>query len=178
MIRQPLNPRRLQLLSQREVRLITAIGETVFPKIDGMPSVSEAKVVEYFDDLLVHLPFKEKLLIRSLLTPIEVQMLVFNGMSPKLFTRASHEERQRNLEGWESSNIFQRRIVFMAVRTLLLWAYVDSREFEQSVGYDSGTQATLRRQRQALAVKHTLQTVKSSESPVETLDNETGSAAE
>jgi hypothetical protein len=178
MIRQPLNPRRLQLLTKREVRLITAIGDTVFPKIEGMPSVSEAKIVEYFDDLLVHLPFKEKLLIRSLLTLIELQMLAFNGFSPKLFTQASQEERERNLAGWESSSIFQRRIVFMAVRTLLLWAYVDSREFEQSVGYDSGTQATLRRQRQSEAVKRTIDTVATGESAEIRFENETGSAAE
>ena len=124
----------------------------MFPS-DGtdMPSVEEAQVVEYFDDLLVNLPLKEKFLIRSLVALLELQSLFFNGARPKLFTQAEQHEREENLRGWENSRFFQRRMVFMAIRTLLLWAYVDSQEVERQMGYVPGTKRTRERQEAAKA---------------------------
>lgn len=119
-----------------------------------MPSSAEVEVVEYFDDLLVHLPFQEKLLIRGLILLLEVQPLVFNAPRPKLFSRATAEERYQNLRSWEKSSVFQRRLVFMAIRTLLLWAYVDSQEAERDMGLGGGgTGATERRNRMRLAAQ-------------------------
>lgn len=138
--------RKLQVLTLREARVLRALAETIFPS-DGtdMPSVDDAEVVEYFDDLLAHLPFKEKALIRCLIVLLEVQPLAFNGLRPKLFTRATVAERTRNLSGWETSAIFQRRLVFMAIRTLMLWAYADSQEVERGMGFQSGTRRTAER---------------------------------
>ncbi len=139
--------RRLKVLTRREARVVEAVAETIFPS-DGseMPTVQEAQVVEYFDDMLEHLELKEQFLIRSLVALLEVQTLVFNGTRPKLFTRASPEERTKNLLGWETSSIFQRRLVFMAIRTMLLWAYVDSQEAERDMGFVPGTRRTAERQ--------------------------------
>ena len=111
-----------------------------------MPSVDEAEVIEYLDDLLSHLQLKERLLIRGLVALLEVQMLALNGLTPRLFTQATFEERTRNLAGWETSRLFQRRLVFMAIRTLLLWAYADSQEVERSMGFVPGTRRTAERQ--------------------------------
>lgn len=110
-----------------------------------MPTVQEAQVVEYFDDLLAHLELKERMLIRALVLLLELQTLVFNGTKPRLFTAASSAERTKNLLGWETSNIFQRRLVFMAIRTILLWAYVDSQEAERDMGFVPGTKRTAER---------------------------------
>jgi hypothetical protein len=110
-----------------------------------MPSIEDAQVVEYFDDLLFHLPFKERFLIRSLVALLELQPLVFIGKRPRLFTQASLEERTENLAAWETSSIFQRRLVFMAIRTILLWAYADSQEVEREMGYVPGTKLTAER---------------------------------
>lgn len=139
------NSRRLEVLTQREARVVRALAETMFPKEEGMPTVEEADVLGYFDSLLSNLQLKEKLLIRSLLALLEVQSLAFNGRRPRLFSQATPNERTRNLAGWEKSRIFQRRLTFMAIRTLLLWAYVDSSETERGMGLIGGTQATARR---------------------------------
>jgi hypothetical protein len=118
----------------------------MFPAVgDGMPTVEEADVLGYFDNLLLNLPLKEKVLIRSLLVLLEVQSLALNGLRPRLFSKATPEERTRNLSAWEKSNIFQRRLTFMAIRTLLLWAYVDSSETEKGMGLVAGTHAMARR---------------------------------
>jgi hypothetical protein len=138
--------RRLNVLSRREALVVQSLAETIFPQQgSGMPTVSEAQVVEYVDDLLSRLELKEKVLVRCLITLLEVQMVAFNGLRPKLFSKASEEERIANLKGWEKSNIFQRRMVFMAIRTLLLWAYVDSHEAERDMGFLPGTRAIERR---------------------------------
>lgn len=138
--------RRLKVLTRREARVVQAVAETIFPSEGNeMPTVQEAQVVEYFDDLLVHLEIKERMLIRGLIALLEIQTLVFNGTRPRLFTRASPEERTKNLLGWETSRIFQRRLVFMAIRTILLWAYVDSQEAERDMGFVPGTDRTQER---------------------------------
>lgn len=110
-----------------------------------MPTVQEAQVVEYFDDLLAHVELKERVLIRALVALLELQSLVFNGTRPRLFTRASPAERTKNLAGWETSAVFQRRLVFMAIRTILLFAYVDSQEAERDMGFVPGTNRTAER---------------------------------
>lgn len=139
--------RRLKVLTRREARVVEAVAETIFPADGtGMPTVQEAQVVEYFDDLLAHLELKERVLIRALVALLELQSLVFNGTRPRLFTRASQAERTKNLAGWETSAIFQRRLVFMAIRTILLFAYVDSQEVERDMGFVPGTNRTAERQ--------------------------------
>lgn len=120
-----------------------------------MPSVTEARVVDYIDELLDRLALKEQLLVRALLALLEVQMVAFNGFRPKLFSKASDSERLSNLKGWEKSKIFQRRLVFMAIRTLLLWAYVDSHEAERDMGFLPGTHAIRRRNQARSLLQHT-----------------------
>jgi len=83
-------------------------------------------------------------------------MIAFNGLRPKLFSRASSAERLQNLKGWEKSRIFHRRLVFMAIRTLLLFAYVDSHEVEKGMGMLPGTHVTRRRNQASGAVKQAL----------------------
>lgn len=118
--------------------------------------MQEAQVVEYIDDLLSHSSIQEQVLIRCLIGLLEVQMVAFNGLRPKLFSQASAAERLLNLKGWERSRIFQRRLVFMAIRTLLLFAYVDSHEVEKGMGMLPGTHVTRRRNQARSAVQHTL----------------------
>ncbi len=159
--------RRLSILSNREAAILHSLADTIFPDDgSGMPSVSEAQVVEYVDDLLARLALKERLLVRCLIGLLEVQMLAFNGLSPKLFSRSSQKERTENLKGWESSRIFQRRLVFMAIRTLLLWAYVDSHEAERDMGFLPGTHATRRRNQVRALAQDTFAQLKGQDSPL------------
>lgn len=132
-----------------------------------MPSVREAEVVEYFDDMLSHLELKERLLIRALIALLEVQTLIFNPWRPTVFTKASLEDRTKNLKGWETSSIFQRRIVFMAIRTMLLFAYVDSQETERSMGLVAGTKRTAERMAERKAEAESLLSRAVAETPAE-----------
>lgn len=128
------------MLTQREARVVLAIAETMFPEGDARRvSVEDARIVEYLDELFAEIEPRERVMMRSLLGLIEVQSLVFNFRRPRLFTRASPEERAKNLAGWDKSNLYYRRLVFQAVRSLMLWAYVDNPDVEQSIGVERGT---------------------------------------
>jgi Gluconate 2-dehydrogenase subunit 3 len=136
-IRSP-NRQKLLCLTQREAETLHAVADTLFPaQGNGMPSVKDARVVEYIDDLLTHLPIKEVLLIRGLLNLLELQSLVFSTKHACLFSRSSLKERAANLTSWETSRFTQRRMVFTAIRTLLLWAYADSAPMERTIGIPS-----------------------------------------
>jgi len=103
---------------------------------------------------MASLELKERTLIRCLFSLFEVQMLVMQPRHPKRFSKASLEERTRNLQSWDKSNLHLRRVAFQALRSLLLWAYVDNSTVGQEIGVESGTKITGRRQR----IKEALET--------------------
>lgn len=130
----------LKVLTKREARVVVAIAETMFPdNADRRVSIEDARIVEYLDELFAEIEPRERAMMRSLLMLVEVQSLVFNYRRPRLFTRASAEDRARNLAGWDKSNLYYRRLVFQAIRSLMLWAYVDNPDVEQSIGVERGT---------------------------------------
>ncbi|MFK7929874.1 MAG: hypothetical protein AB8H79_16900 [Myxococcota bacterium] len=120
--------------------MVLAIAETMFPEGDARRvSVEDAKIVEYLDDLFAEIEPRERIMMRSLFALVEVQSLVFSFKRPSLFSRASPEVRSKNLAGWDKSRLYYRRLVFQAIRSLMLWAYVDNPDVEQSIGVERGT---------------------------------------
>lgn len=158
---------RLKVLTRREARIIRAVAETMFPPGPGRHvSPEEARVVEYLDELLAEVEPQERVMMRCMIALFEVQSLVTNPRRPSLFSRASHKVRQRTLAGWDSSNLYPRRVAFQALRSLMLWAYVDNPDVEQSYGVERGTAVIDRLRSQgwsltredALAARHRVST--------------------
>jgi hypothetical protein len=86
----------------------------------------------------------------------EVQSVVTNARrGPVLFTRASFEDRTRTLQSWEQSNIYLRRTAFMALRSLMLWAYVDNPDVERAIGIERGTAIIERLRAEGWTVENT-----------------------
>jgi hypothetical protein len=141
----PAPPRPLKVLTQREARIVRALAETVFPPGDQRAvSPDEAGVVEYLDELLSTVEPRERALMRSLLVLFEVQTLVTNPLRPSLFSRASADVRRRSLQGWDKSGLYPRRVAFQALRSLMLWAYVDNPTVERAIGVERGTRIIAR----------------------------------
>jgi hypothetical protein len=139
----------LKVLSQREANIVRALAETMFPPGDARAvSPDEARVVEYLDELLANVEPRERTLMRCLLALFEVQTLVTNPRRPGLFSRLDADARARSLRGWDKSNLYHRRVAFQALRSLMLWAYVDNPTVERALGVERGTQiiAKLREQ--------------------------------
>jgi len=134
------HPHRLKVLTQREARIITAVAETMFPPDQGLHVTPEqARVVEYLDELLAEVEPQERVLMRCMIALFEVQSLVTNPRRPSLFSRANAAIREKTLRGWEASNLYPRRVAFQALRSLMMWAYVDNPVVEQAMGVERGT---------------------------------------
>ncbi|TVQ91117.1 MAG: hypothetical protein EA397_11525 [Deltaproteobacteria bacterium] len=143
----------LKVLTQREARIIRAIAETMFPPGEtGFVSPEEARVVEYLDELLATVEPRERTLMRGLLLLFEVQSIVTFPSRPALFSRASDKARSRSLKGWDKSNLYPRRVAFQALRSLMIWAYVDNPVVEQAMGIERGTEIMQRLREQGLTM--------------------------
>ena len=102
-------------------------------------TVQDAEVVEYVDNLLASLQLKERILVRCLFGLFEVQLLVTQPRTAKRFSKASFEERTLSLSQWEKSSLHMQRVAFQALRSLILWAYVDHPTVAQEIGIEPGT---------------------------------------
>jgi len=111
-------------------------------------NTDDARVVQYLDELLASVPAKERMLMRCLFVLFEVQMLATQPLRPKRFSHASLEERTANLMGWDTSNIHFRRVAFQALRSLVLWAYVDNPDVARDLGVKPGTDIIKQRNQQ------------------------------
>ena len=110
-------------------------GDTLVPKTGGMNiSADEAGSVGYLDDLLAPVTRKARLLMRAMFQMFEFQTLVTRPLSFSRFSRATQRDRDASMSGWETSNIYLRRAAFQALRSLVLWAYVDNPSVEQAMG--------------------------------------------
>lgn len=145
------------MLTRYEAKVVTALAETIFPPGEQRHvSVQDARVVEYIDELLAEVEPRERALMRGMIMLFEVQSVVTNARrGPALFTRASHEDRTRTLEGWDKSNLYPRRTAFMALRSLLLWAYVDNPDVERAIGVERGTAVIDRLKAEGWTVENT-----------------------
>lgn len=126
-------------LTAAEARILEALADTVFPADAGLPvSGGQAHVVAYFEDLLAHLPLREQILLRGLLWGFEAQALVTRPRALSRFTRLSPEDREKSLKAWDQSPLYAGRLLFQALRGILLWAYVDNAEVGEAMGVRRG----------------------------------------
>ena len=117
-----------------------ALAETVFPADDPRHVRSDdAHVVEYLDDLLAAVEPRERAMMRALLALFDLQQAAATPLRPTLFSWARPEDRAKSLDGWDKSRLYPRRAAFQAIRSLLLWAYVDNPDVERSIGIERGT---------------------------------------
>jgi hypothetical protein len=120
---------------------VNAIAETLFPA--GGPlvtTVQDADVVHYVDTLLSSLQTQERVLVRCLFTLFEIQLIVTQPRAFTRFSKASHQARTRSMAQWEKSPMHLQRIVFQAMRSLILWAYVDHPTVAKEIGIVPGTE--------------------------------------
>ena len=136
-----------RVLSEREIRIIEAVSETLFPSQQADVTIDDVGVVEYFDDLFATVPLRERVLLRCLLALFDLQHIVIYPRRPRRFVRATVEERTQSLQSWEQSDIYFRRMAFQAIRSLVLWAYVDSPIVAEAMGVEAGTDIIERRRK-------------------------------
>lgn len=117
----------LETLARHEAALVEAAAEVVYPPGgDVAPSGVEAGLVPYTDRYLGAIPTVPRRLVRLLLLLVEQAPLVFAAPGRggrRRFSALSPQQRMAALEGWRTSRLFPRRLVFTSLRAILTMGY-------------------------------------------------------
>ncbi len=116
------------VLAPREVALVAAVSEVMFPRGGAIPfSGPDAKIPDYADRFLAALEPRLRLEIRLLFAFFEHATLFFPGPGWSGFRRFSSldlEQREVVLQGWSQSLVFLRQLIFTALRAVLTMGYL------------------------------------------------------
>jgi hypothetical protein len=123
----PHPPRRMAVLTRGEVACVGGAAEATFPADGGIPpSGLDADLPGYTDRLMAAAHPRMRLLMHLLFFLIEHATLVFPAPGPggrRRFSRLDLEQRAAVLEGWRTSRLFPRRLVFASLRAILTMGY-------------------------------------------------------
>lgn len=120
--------RRTRWLSRAEVAFLSGAAEATFPPGGAIATSGiDADLPSYTDRFLSVSPPRMRLLMRVLFLLVEHATLFFpapgrGGM--RRFSSLSAEQRGAVLEGWRTSRLFSRRLVFSSLRAVLTMGYV------------------------------------------------------
>ena len=112
-------------LSTKARAALDALGDTVAPGGDGLPSATEAGVPEALLALVERNPrASERKQVAQLLGLWDTRLLsAVAGGGPRRFTSLAQERREKILLSWGDSRMVQRRAAFQALRKGSLLAY-------------------------------------------------------
>ena len=123
----PPPPRPFKVLKRREVALLTAAANATFPAGGGVsPSGEEADIAGYTDRWLAVLHGRIRLLMRLLFFLMEHATLFFpapGSRGRRRFSSLSSDQQVAVLEGWRTSSLYPRRMVFASLRAILTMGY-------------------------------------------------------
>ncbi len=121
-------PAPTRVLARREWALVEGVSEAMFPAGGAIPtSGREADVTGYVDRYVASVPPGVRLLMRMLLLLVEQATLFFPAPGPggrRRFSALDVEQRVAVLEGWRTSSLFLRRLVFTSLRAILCMGYL------------------------------------------------------
>lgn len=117
----------LRHLAPREAATVAAASQALFPPGGPIPeSGTDAGVPRFIDRYVGAVPPRVRLLMRALFFLVEHATLVLPGPGPRGWRRFSAldaPQREAVLEGWRTSRLFPRRLVFTSLRAMLTMAY-------------------------------------------------------
>jgi hypothetical protein len=122
-----------QVLSPREVELVDALADAMFPP-GGTPALSgsESGVTRWFDAVLGSLPEPTGELIRLLLHALDDQTRVTTGRS---LTGLSIEDRSDKLRGWLASDNHLVRGAVSSISLFLSMGYCGHPDVKEACGW-------------------------------------------
>ncbi len=124
----PAPPQPTQLLRRREMALLATVADGLFPPGGAIAeSGREAEIPAYVDRLAAASQRRQRVLMRALFFLFEHATLCFpapgglRGM--RRFSGLHPAQREAVLEGWRTSRLFPRRLVFTSLRALCTLGY-------------------------------------------------------
>lgn len=122
-------PAGVDALAAREIGFLDAAAETLFPPGGAIRfSGRDAAIPRYVDAYVRVQPARTRTLMRLLFFLIEHATLFFPAPGGPLagrrrFSSLDADQRVAVLEGWRTSSLFARRIVFTSLRAILTMGY-------------------------------------------------------
>lgn len=115
------------VLTDRELRIIRAIGQTMFPR-DGVLGIDgeDAHVTAWVDDYMGRMTPLGRAQVRALVTAFDVGYAAWSGRPRDVFAAALPADRAAYLDSWERSATYTQRMLYEALRAMFTFAYVDS----------------------------------------------------
>lgn len=125
----------MPVLTEAERRIVRALGQAMFPReAQGLPDGMESGLVDYVDDLLARsLPF-ERAQLRAMFQAWDRGFGVWSGNPLGRLVTAPAEEVSDYLRSWEESPLYERRMLFEALRSVLLMGWFGSPKVQAEVG--------------------------------------------
>lgn len=115
-------------LAAREWALVEAVSDAMFPRGGAIPpSGRQAGVPAYVDGYVASVPAGIRLLMRLLFMLVEQATLFFPAPGAggrRRFSALDSDQREAVLEGWRTSSLFPRRLVFTSLRAILCMGYL------------------------------------------------------
>ena len=114
-------------LSEPEQRIVLAIGQTMFPRDGALPmDADDVGVVAWIEDYLDRMPPFSRAQIRALLNTFEYGYAAWSGRPRDTFSAARPADRAAYLESWERAATYTQRMLYEAIRAMMVFAYVES----------------------------------------------------
>jgi hypothetical protein len=117
----------MAVLTRSEAAFVAAAAEATFPAGGGIPpSGIDADLPGYTDRLMAAAHPRMRFLMHLLFFLVEHATLFFPApgrAGRRRFSALSLEQRTAALEGWRSSGLFPRRLVFASLRAILTMGY-------------------------------------------------------
>lgn len=123
-----------RLFSKRDVRILTAMAETLVPLDDPEVPLGRVDLIARLEEVFLDEDPLLRRLTRLGLWCLELSPL-FSGLGPRRFSGLSPEGRRTCLERWSSSNNWRVRSGFGALRSLILITLYDDPSVAATLGY-------------------------------------------
>lgn len=125
----------LDVLSAREVDILSAVLLTMFPGGGGMPPANVDALIPQIDGQLAGSDPDARLLSRTMLHVIEEQAVLFSGAH---FTKLEPAQQTRELEAWERTTVYPKRMAYRSLKLLCGMAYTEQPETREAMGWYLG----------------------------------------
>ena|SRR6185437_6585087 len=120
-------------LSTAHRRALRALGDTILPSTGPGDPAGGDVVPEGVDELLAAMTPEDVRRVGTLLTLFDYSAIARYG---RPFSRLAEDRRRRYLEGWMTSRIALRRVIYRALRGLCLNAYYQAPAAWPAMHYD------------------------------------------
>ena len=133
-------------LSKSETRVVAALGQVMFPRGRSIAvDARDARLCDWVGAYLDAMPMMQRNQFKALIHSFNMSFGVAQMRPGSSFAAADPEAQREWIESWENSAIYQRRMAWDGLRTVLTMGYTESGAVRDALGISSGLETARRR---------------------------------